>query len=120
MSEGFNNANGGILRAERGEMNPYTIVSNIIVRDKRLGYLAKGIMLELLSNNDSWVVVKSELFKKAQVGRKYFNEAWDSLEKYGYIHKDRIRSGWRYTIVENPVMIGLPTYDTGVTCTDVI
>lgn len=119
MSQLYNNINGGILRAERDEDHPYTIISNVVMRDKRLGLLAKGIMAELLSNKDSWVVVKSEIFKKSEVGRCYFNKVWKDLEDYGYIHKTRIQGGWTYTIVENPVMIGVLANDARVTCEDV-
>lgn len=92
----------------------------MIARDKRLGYIAKGIMLELLSNKDDWIIVKSEMFKRSEVGRKHFNDAWELLERYGYIEKMRIRGGWMYNIAENPVFIASPTNDTGVRCTDVI
>ena len=61
-----------------------------------------AIMAQILSNKDSWTLVKSEIGKRLAFPKDKFNKAWKSLEDLGYINKTRIQAGWSYIIREDP------------------
>ena len=61
-----------------------------------------AIMAQILSNKDSWNLVKSEIGKRLGFPKDKFNRAWRSLEDLGYINKTRIQGGWSYIIREDP------------------
>lgn len=89
-------------RCKKDKNNSYTIISNNIVKNKFLSYLEKGIMLILLSNDDSWAINKKQVFKESNVGETNFNKAWANLVKYNYIEMRRIKGGVEWTINECP------------------
>ena len=84
-----------------------------------------AIMVQILSNKNSWSLVKEEIGKRLGFPRNKFNSAWRSLEDQGYIKKTQIQGGWEYTIIEDPD--STPTTDgncekstltTGIQCKD--
>jgi len=116
----YSNHASRVYRGEHDEDNPYVMVSNKVVRDRRLSLLAKGIMLELLSNSDTWVTVKSELFKRSGVGRVSFGRAWDELKETGYLEIVQKQGGWEYIITESPVAPYNQATNVNVSSTDVL
>ncbi|MGW2937648.1 hypothetical protein ACWDA7_38890 [Streptomyces sp. NPDC001156] len=74
----------------------YVQVPNRSVRDARLSYMARGILVELLSRPDGWEVTADELWRLATQargekgeGRRSFRAAFAELKEYGYISSQR-------------------------------
>lgn len=72
-------------RAKHDKDNPYTPISNTIVKDKRLSFLEKGLILFLLSNSDEYRINKSVILTQSGHGRKAIDNAFKHLKEIGYI-----------------------------------
>lgn len=84
-------SNKTIMRFEKGTENPYTMISNSVLRDKKLSWKARGILAYLLSLPDDWQIYESELIKHATDGRDSLRSGIKELEGRGYLLKERIR-----------------------------
>ena len=93
-------------RAIKNETNFYMKISEKLVRDTNLTAAAKGVMLIILANNDSFEIYKTNIQKQSNMGKEGFNTVWKELEKYGYINTEKLitRDGavYQYTINEDP------------------
>ena len=92
-------------RAVKDSTHYYTMASMELVRDERLNATELGIMIRLLSNDDSYQINKTVEQKKSRLGRQAFNKAWKHLEELGYIKSKKIMkarggSEYHYTINE--------------------
>ena len=79
----------------------YTVVQNVITKDKRVSLKAKGLYLVIQSfitlPNKVWK--KGDFVKMVTEGERAFDSAWSELKKYGYlrVHAYTQRGkGWRY------------------------
>jgi|ERR1035437_198301 hypothetical protein len=61
-----------------------------------------AIMAQILSNNDSWNLVKYEIQNRMGFPERKFLKAWKELEKLGYIQMKREWGCYHYTIYEDP------------------
>ncbi|CUR36534.1 hypothetical protein [Limosilactobacillus reuteri] len=71
--------------------NNYTNISNILVRDKRLTWKARGIFLYMWSQADNWQFYVREIASHAVDGERALTSGLKELEECGYlIRKHRI------------------------------
>jgi len=73
-----------IIRSPRKESN-FSIVSNAVIRDSRLSYRARGVLLEILSRPDNWRVSGDSLARSGKEGRDAILTALKELRDCGYI-----------------------------------
>lgn len=78
----------GIIRAPRPEKN-YTEVANAVLRDARLTYRARGILVRLLSNADGYRMTAIDLAAEGPDGRCAVLSALRELRRTGYIVNKR-------------------------------
>lgn len=76
----------------------FTIMPNVALRDSRLSYLARGILVELLTHADGWDTNADALWQAAQrsrggraEGRRAFRAAFAELEEHGYLVRRTVR-----------------------------
>jgi biotin operon repressor len=83
-----------IIRSPRKESN-FSIVSNAVIRDSRLSYRARGVLLEILSRPDNWRVSGDSLARSGKEGRDAILTALKELRDCGYIRmvKERKQDG---------------------------
>jgi hypothetical protein len=96
-----------IVRAERPKAN-FTIVQNTVIRDHRLSFRARGILVFILSMPDNWSTSSDHLGRISKEGRDAVRVAMKELQSAGYIQRIRqqtTRGHWQtVTIVhDNPV-----------------
>ncbi|MFC8989934.1 hypothetical protein [Streptomyces sp. NPDC057115] len=78
----------------------FLIVPNATVRDQKLSYLARGILVEILSRPDGWETTADRLMEQARLyrgekrgeGRRAIRSAFAELEVCGYMHRVRTRT----------------------------
>ena len=110
-SYGFKNKAGSQYRTDKSLGDkPYTRIDNMLINDKRLNYLEKMIMVDILSHPEDWIVVKSYFEKRSGFGKKKFDKSWKVLENAGYISHKRIKGGWKYSVDEDPQQIPFLTH----------
>lgn len=100
-----------IVRAERPKSN-FTIVQNTVIRDHRLSFRARGILVFILSMPDNWSTSSDYLGRISKEGRDAVRAAMKELQSAGYIQRTKQQSSqgrWQTvtivhdTPVENPV-----------------
>lgn len=69
----------------------FTVLSNEILQSKDLSFGAKGLLCELLSLPDDWVVYKDALIRES-CGRTKLNGFIEELKKESYMEIKRIRN----------------------------
>ena len=96
----------------------YSRIDNGIAK---LPLIEGGIMGRILSNSDDYIVHKHQIQKNSGVPRNKFESAWKNLIEKGYIIPQRIKGGYKYTIVESPQVPNTVCVDstntTGSSCT---
>ncbi len=93
-----------IVRSKRDKENPFTRIANSILNLKADEV---GIMLQILSNSDSWVINKDVVWKRSKLGERRFDRAWNHLKGLGYIEVEKrpMKNGkfcYHYIIHEVP------------------
>ena len=73
-----------IIRSPRLESN-FSVISNSVIRDSRLSYRARGVLLEILSRPDNWRVSGDSLARAGKEGRDAILTALKELRDCGYI-----------------------------------
>ena len=73
-----------LIKRDRGN---YTNVSNIVVRDSRLSWKARGIFLYLWSQANEWQFYVSEVATHATDGEDALRSGLKELEQYGYLER---------------------------------
>lgn len=97
-----------IVRAQHNRENPYTLISNKVLRDTTIRHNDRGILCQLLSWSDAHRLCIEALVKKSVEGRDAIRSSIDRLIKSGYIIKNTIKNGKgqydtvTYTIFEEP------------------
>jgi len=79
-----------IIRSPRLESN-FSIMSNAVIRDSRLSYRARGVLLEILSRPDNWRVSGDSLARSGKEGRDAILTALKELRDCGYIRTETKR-----------------------------
>lgn len=79
-----------IIRSPRLESN-FSVMSNSVIRDSRLSYRARGVLLEILSRPDNWRVSGDSLARSGKEGRDAILTALKELRECGYIKMVRER-----------------------------
>jgi hypothetical protein len=79
-----------IIRSPRLESN-FSIMSNAVIRDSRLSYRARGVLLEILSRPDNWRVSGDSLARTGKEGRDAILTALKELRDCGYIKTETKR-----------------------------
>ncbi len=77
-----------IIRQPRPTAN-YTIVDNLTIRDTRLSWAARGILIYLLSMPDNWRTSADRLATCGPNGRTYIQSALTELEAVGYVRRKK-------------------------------
>lgn len=95
-----------IIRSPRLESN-FSVISNAVIRDSRLSYRARGVLLEILSRPDNWRVSGESLARSGKEGRDAILTALKELRDCGYIRmvKERKEDG---TFVTNNYVYDKP------------
>lgn len=79
-----------LIKRERGN---YTNVSNVLVRDTRLSWKARGIFIYLWSQSNEWQFYVNEVAKHATDGRDALRSGLKELEQYGYLERRPLHEG---------------------------
>jgi hypothetical protein len=80
-----------IRRAPRPQAN-FTIIRNDVLRDARLSYRARGVLVSLLSRPDNWRMSAEQLAgETTSEGRDAIRSALRELEIVGYLHRQKVR-----------------------------
>lgn len=84
---------GGEMEIFRGPSptNNFLKVSNVIVRDSRLSYRARGILFRLLSNAPGFRMSAETLAREGQEGRDSIRKALQELRATGYLLTKKIQ-----------------------------
>ena len=77
-----------IRRAPRPESD-FTQIRNEVLRDERLSYRARGILVAILSRPDNWRVSRDSLARQGKEGRDAINTAINELVDAGYIQREK-------------------------------
>jgi hypothetical protein len=80
-----------IIRSPRAESN-FSVISNAVIRDSRLSYRARGILLEILSRPDNWRVSADSLARSGNEGRHAILTALKELRAVGYMRTEKRRN----------------------------
>lgn len=100
-----------IIRSARPRDN-FTIISNQVIRDHRLTWKARGLLIYVLSQPDHWRTSSSHLASISPDGVYAIRTGLDELEQFGYLERRRYQTPngqWRHDIiihdqpVDNPV-----------------
>ncbi|MES5156915.1 helix-turn-helix domain-containing protein [Lactobacillus crispatus] len=73
-----------LIKQDRGN---YTNTSNLIIRDDRLSWKARGIFIYLWSQANEWNFYVNEIASHATDGVKSLRRGLDELEQYGYLKR---------------------------------
>jgi len=99
----------------------YTVISNIILRDKRLSLKAKGLMVTILGLPDNWDFTIAGISTILKEGRESIANAVSELIEYGYCTRTNARAesghylGYDYTFHETPLDVTEPTAESPTT-----
>ena len=86
----------------------YFVAQNEYVRDRRLSAQARGLMTNLLTRPDNWVINIKFLCAEMRMGVIRVKKTLQELEKYGYLIRNRTRDsigrfiGSAHLIMESP------------------
>ena len=93
-------------RSVHNKENPYLQISRALIQDDRLSAIAVGLMVIILSNNDSFVLNVGHLKKVSKLTKTQFYKAWDSLQEYQYVVQRKSgKNSWHYIVNEAPITI---------------
>lgn len=75
----------------RGPIGPahYVVVQNALVRDRRLSFRARGLLVHLLSMPPGWKTSSARLVRETTEGRDAIRTAIRELEQAGYVRHSR-------------------------------
>jgi len=102
---------GQIVRSKKTGKSRYTPINNDILQSSQLTCEEKTILIYLLSLPEDWVVYKTVIWGKMNIGRNRFNTHWKGLVEKGYIVSVRVIDtttnlvrGWNHIVYEEPVL----------------
>jgi len=96
-----------IVRTPRKREN-FTIISNQVIRDQRLSWKARGLLIYVLSQPDHWRTSSAHLASISPEGIHAVRSGLKELEEHGYLRRTRHQKPngtWIHTILiyEQPV-----------------
>jgi hypothetical protein len=77
-----------IIRAPR-PTEQFTVISNAVIRDHRLTFKARGLLIHLLSMPDHWRTNSTQLAQIGPDGRDAIRTALIELEQAGYVQRTK-------------------------------
>lgn len=77
-----------IVRAPRPSRD-YTVVRNDVLRDVRLSYRARGVLMAILSRPDDWRTDAESLAREGREGRDAIRAALLELQEAGYLRRQK-------------------------------
>ena len=89
----------------------YTVVDNEFIRDNRISFKAKGILLYLLSRPDNWQVYEADIVKQSSDGIRAVRSGIKELIDAGYIERNQKRDeknrfmGYEYVVREKSPLL---------------
>lgn len=72
----------------------FVVIPNKLAQNEKLTYEAKGVLLELLSRPEDWVVHKAQLIRD-HTGITMINRIFRELKRAGYVYVHTIRKDGR-------------------------
>lgn len=86
----------------------YTIVANDLIRDTRLSWEARGLLIYLLSQKPEWQVRKTDLERQSQANDFVVSRILKELEDLGYIYREKTqdengRFQWVTYVFDEPI-----------------
>jgi len=87
----------------------FSVINNTVLRDERLSWKAKGILVYLLHLPDNWVVNLNEVATHSKDGYDSFKSGISELKKFGYVERKQTREEgtgfikWETVIREIPL-----------------
>ncbi len=75
---------------KRTKKRDFTIICNTLLQDEQLSYEAKGVLMELLSRPEDWVIRKSQLIRTHTRVTK-LNRMFNELKRAGYLYVYYVR-----------------------------
>jgi len=99
--------NGNISRCPHDAKHPFTIISNVLVRNKDLTFESRGLLCYLLSHSLSWKTNQAHICRVQDIGKDKLKRIFKELINKGYvkIYYYRDKKGYRrvrYTFAETP------------------
>ena len=93
---------GNIYFVRENHTSYYTCISNKCLQDTRLSLKARGLLVQLLSLPENWILYKSEIEKYNRDHKHAVNSAITELEGLGYLLSKKKNGCIIYKIVEVP------------------
>ncbi|MDN2990450.1 transcriptional regulator [Streptococcus suis] len=90
----------------------YTQLNNHSAQNSELSLQAKGLLLVLMSNKDTWKPYIDELSKRSKNGRDAHRTAYDELKDAGYIRIYQKSLGRRKGVQNLPLVSDIPITDS--------
>ena len=81
-----------MTRIKKDYSKGFTTLNNVVLRDKRLSWKARGIFSYLWSMPDDWDFYETEVAKHATDGRASLRSGLGELTKFGYLERTRSRN----------------------------
>ena len=86
----------------------YTVVANDLIRDTRLSWEARGLLIYLLSQKPEWVVRKTDLERQSQANDFVVSRILKELASLGYIYRERVQNDegrfeWVTFVFDEPI-----------------
>jgi hypothetical protein len=105
MAPQFHNTSKVVRVADRSKN--FSIIPNDIAQSISLTPTEKSLLIHLLSMPDNWYYVKTQFWKRTNMGRDACYKAWDGLTEKGYITQSKIIQnnlivGYHYQISDIP------------------
>lgn len=99
-----------IVRAPRPASH-FTVVTNALIRDERLSWKARGLLIFVLSMPDNWRTTSAHLARVGPDGRDSVRAGLAELEAAGYLTRHRVRKAdgtfeHQVTVYDNPQRAG--------------
>lgn len=82
-------------RCPRDSENPYSMISNSLIRDESISPDCRWLIIYLLSNKDNWKIKMSQIINhvKRHMGRDRVYIVMNEAIKSGYIQREKIKRG---------------------------
>ena len=81
-----------MTRIKKDYSKGFTTLNNVVLRDERLSWKARGIFSYLWSMPDDWDFYETEVAKHATDGRASLRSGLGELMKFGYLERTRSRN----------------------------
>ena len=81
-----------LIRGHHSFDDNYTQIPNAWVRDERLSYKARGVLVELMSHRPGWSVSVASMSERGKDGKDAIKSAIRELEAVGYLQREQTRT----------------------------